>query len=291
VNTNPQDVISELRRRYDELTNSQKRIAETIVDDPQFVAFATVDKLAMRLGVSPSTIVRFSYRLGMSGYPELQDQVRTLVLRRLRPEAEAVGDEIKTYLGETMHAESIRNDVSLLTRTAERLDPEELDRAVDLLVGARLVRIVGGLTTFSVAHYTSVSLDRVRSGVTLLTGNPAAPGSVLDLDEQDVLLAYTFAPYARSTRGILAAAKRRGASVIAVTDSPISPLRSQVDVLLHAAVSGIGTQNSLVGAMAVANTIVNGVSGRSPGALDRYSDTVRLLNEWDVFLLESATDA
>jgi DNA-binding MurR/RpiR family transcriptional regulator len=290
-NANPQNVISELRRRYDELTNSQKRIAETIVDDPEFVAFATVDKLAGRLGVSPSTIVRFAYRLGMSGYPELQDQVRDLVLRRLRPEDGAAGDEIKTHLGDTMHADSIRNDVSLLTRTAERLDPGELDRAVDLLVGARFVRIIGGLTTFSVAYYTSVSLDRVRAGVALLTGNPPATGSVLDLDERDVLLAFTFAPYARSTRGILAAAKRRNVSVIAVTDSPISPLRAQVDVLLHAAVSGIGTQNSLVGPMAVANTIVNGVSGRSPDALERYSDTVRLLNEWDVFLLQSGGDA
>ena len=86
------------------------------------------------------------------------------------------------------------------------------------------------------------------------------------------------------------AAKRRGASVIAVSDSPISPLRSQVDVLIPAAVSGIGTQNSLVAAMAVANTIVNGVSGRAPDALERYSDTVRLLNDWGVFLLEPEKD-
>lgn len=286
----PQDVISELRRRYDELTNSQKRIAETIVEDPQFVAFATVDKLAGRLGVSPSTIVRFSYRLGLAGYPELQEQVRELVLRRLRADDDGAGDEIMTQLGDTMHAESIRNDVALLTRTAERLDAADLDRAVDHLVDAKRIRIVGGLTTYSVAHYAAVSLDRLRAGVSLLSGNPPSTGAVLDLDEGDVLLAFTFAPYARSTRAIIDAAKRRDACVIAVTDSPISPLRSSVDVFLQAAVSGIGTQNSLVGAMAVANTIVNAVGARSPEALERYSDTVRLLNDWDVFILESDVD-
>jgi DNA-binding MurR/RpiR family transcriptional regulator len=288
--TTPQDVIGELRRRYDELTNSQKRIAETIVEDPQFVAFATVDKFAARLGVSPSTIVRFSYRLGLSGYPDLQDQVRELVLRKLRTDEGTAGDGVTSQLGETVYAESLRNDATLLARTAERLELADLDRAVDLLVNARRVRITGGVTTFSVAYYTAVSLDRVRGVVALLHGNPPPTGQVLDMEEGDVLLAFTFAPYARSTRGVLAAAKRRGASVIAVTDSPISPLRSQVDVLLPAAVSGIGTQNSLVAAMAVANTIVNGVSGRSPEALERYSDTVRLLNEWDVFVLEPDRD-
>lgn len=286
----PQDVISELRRRYDELTNSQKRIAETIVEDPQFVAFATVDKFAARLGVSPSTIVRFSYRLGLSGYPELQDQVRDLVLRKLRINDGDTHNGATSHLGDTVYGESLRHDVLQLARTAERLEIADLDRAVDLLVDARRVRIAGGVTTFAVAHYTAVSLDRVRGSVALLTGNPPPTGAVLDMAESDVLLAFTFAPYARSTRGVLAAAKERGASVIAVTDSQISPLRSQVDVLLPAAVSGIGTQNSLVAAMAVANTIVNGVSGRSPEALERYSDTVRLLNDWDVFVLEPDGD-
>jgi DNA-binding MurR/RpiR family transcriptional regulator len=59
----PADVIQTVRQGYDELTKSQKWIAEAIVDDPEFVAFATVDKMASRLGVSPSTVVRFTYRL------------------------------------------------------------------------------------------------------------------------------------------------------------------------------------------------------------------------------------
>src|ERR687895_2795501 len=83
----PQDVISELRRGYDELTKSQKRIAEAIVEDPEFVAFATVDKMASRLGVSPSTVVRFTYRLGLTGYQDLQERVRTLVRSQMRSAA------------------------------------------------------------------------------------------------------------------------------------------------------------------------------------------------------------
>jgi DNA-binding MurR/RpiR family transcriptional regulator len=280
-----QGVITELRRRYDALTNSQKRIAETIVEDPRFVAFATVDKFAARLGVSPSTIVRFAYRIGLSGYPELQEQVRELVLKGLRTDG-TEGDDAAAHLGRTVFAESLRHDMQLLTRTAERLQSVDLDRAVDLLVRAGRVAVVGGVTAYGVAYYAAVTLDRVREGVVLLADRPVPTGPLLDLGEDDVLFAFSFPPYARSTLGTIETARARGVKVIAVSDSPISPLRGKVDVLLPASVSGIGMQNSLVAAMAVTNIIVNGVTERVPGALERYSETVGLLAGWDVYLLD-----
>ena len=285
TSTTPQGVITELRRRYDELTSSQKRIAETIVDDPEFVAFATVDKFAARLGVSPSTIVRFAYRLGLAGYPELQEQVRELVLSNLRPSGE--GGEPGGQLGDGVFGQSLRHDIELLHRTADRLDEAELQRAVSLLVSAERVRVIGGVTAFSVAYYAAVTLERVRSRVALLNGGPVPAGPLLEMEDGDVLLAFSFPPYARTTLGAIDAARRRGASVIAVSDSPISPLRNRVDVLLPVAVSGIGTQNSLVGAMSVAGALVNGVASQAPGALERYSETVELLDEWGTYLLQA----
>ena len=76
------DVIDELRRRYDRLTQSQKRIAEYIVEHSQTVAFSTVDQMAAQLDVNPSTIVRFTYRLGLNGFPDLQERMRELSQRR-----------------------------------------------------------------------------------------------------------------------------------------------------------------------------------------------------------------
>ena len=280
----PNDVITGLRRRYDELTNSQKRIAETIVDDPRFVAFATVDKFAARLGVSPSTIVRFAYRIGLSGYPELQQQVRELVLAKLRFPGE---ENAAAQLGEGVFGQSIRHDIELLHRTADRLDEADLQRAVDMLVAAERVRIIGGVTAFSVAYYAGITLERVRPRVAVLDGGPVPAGPLLEMEEGDVLVAFSFPPYARGTLGVIDAAKRRGASIVGVSDSPISPLRNRADVLLPVAVSGIGTQNSLVGAMSVAGALVNGVAAQAPGALERYSATVELLEEWGTYLLQA----
>lgn len=284
------DAIADLRRRYDELTHSQKRIAELIVDDPEFVSFATVDKFAGRLGVSPSTVVRFAYRIGLAGYPELQEQVRRRLLSGLRTKEKQDGGEPASHLGTSVTAMSLQHDLEILARTARRVDETNVERAIVLLATAPRVRVIGGVTAFSIAHYAAITLDRVRSGVVLLSGTPAPAGPLLDLDEKDAVLAFSFPPYAKSTVDAIKAARGRGATIVAVTDSPMSPLHDVADILLPAVVAGIGAQNSLVAAMAMANVIVNGVTAQTPTALERYRETLTLLSQWETYLLEAGKD-
>jgi DNA-binding MurR/RpiR family transcriptional regulator len=284
----PQDVISDLRRSYDELTQSQKRIAEAIVEDPEFVAFATVDKLAARLGVSPSTVVRFAYRLGLNGYQDLQDRVRTVVRSQMRANVGAGGDpaELTGHLGESIFAESLAHDVENLRKTVLNLNVEDLERGVAALVEARRVYVIGGLTSYSVAFYAALALDRIRGEAVLLTGDERSASSLLSMTEADTLLAFTFPPYASSTVRVAAWAKAHGATVVAVTDTPISPVGQRVDVVLPAVASGVSSQNSLIGSMAVANALLNGVIVRSPDAVDRYRRILNLMNDWDLYVLK-----
>src|ERR1700704_3701613 len=104
--------MTELQRNYADLTQAQKRIAEAIVEDPEFVAFATVDKLSARLGIASSTIVRFAYRLGLDGYPELQEKVRVLVRSRMRtPESDGNPNHLVSHLGDGPAARSLSHDL------------------------------------------------------------------------------------------------------------------------------------------------------------------------------------
>ena len=255
------------------------------------MAFATVDKFAARLGVSPSTIVRFAYRIGLSGYPELQEQVRELVLKGLRSDGTS-GEDVAAHLGNTVFAESLRHDIEILDRTAARLDPDDLDRAVDLIVKARARRRRRRRNRLRDRLLRRChARPRARRASGCSAESPSRPGRSSTCGAGDVLLAFSFPPYARSTLSAIEAARERGVSVVAISDSPISPLRGKVDVLIPASVSGIGIQNSLVAAMSVANMIVNGVTERIPGALERYSETVSLLAGWDVYLLDPGGDA
>jgi len=282
------DVMNELQRNYADLTQAQKRIAEAIVDNPEFVAFATLDKLSARLGIASSTIVRFAYRLGLDGYPELQERVRVLVRSRMRG-ADPAGDERSVaHLGETTAARSLRHDLENLRNTISELETESLDKAIEVICNARRVFFTGGLASGALAEYTAHAFNRLRGGAHVLgLGDTAA--EILSLTPEDALVVFSFPPYASQTLQILDAARKRGAIIVGITDSLISPL-GNVDVILTSRVSGFGPQNSLVAPMAIINVLMNGVAEKSPGAADRYRQIFGLLDEWNAFFLKGNAD-
>lgn len=286
------DVIQSVRRSYDELTRSQKLIAEAIVEDPEFVAFATVDKMAAKLGVSPSTVVRFTYRLGLTGYQDLQERVRTLVRSQMRSSSANVDErQVLAHLGDSTFARSFEQDLDHLRRTIAGVDEDVLGRAVDLLASARRVLITADGTAYSVAYYTNLVFERVRGNVELLRADAESVGRLADITPDDVVIAYTFPPYASTVLRLVRWAKKREARVIAVTDSPISPVGQVVDIVLPAIVSGIGPHNTMVPALSVSNALLNELVLRNRDrALERYATVTNLMNDWDLYVLKSGDD-
>jgi DNA-binding MurR/RpiR family transcriptional regulator len=284
------DIIEQLRHQYDRLTQSQKRIAEYIIEHSQEVAFSTVDQMAERLDVNPSTIVRFSYRLGLNGFPDLQERMQELVRGQLSRTGEPSNESHAAgHLEGTSFGASLSHDWQNLHHTIASLDAAALDRAVDALARARWIYVVGGFSTLSVAHYFALTLDRLRSNISLLGSNDAfMPARLLDIKPEDCVLAFTFPPYAKATYHVAMWAKENNAKVIAVTDSPISALGQIGDIVLLADCTGIGTQNSMVAPMALANALLNGVAtAKGTSALKRYRRHDSLMDRWDAFLLKS----
>lgn len=287
------DVLTAVRRKYDELTHSQKRIAEAIVEDPQFVAFATVDKLAERLSIAPSTVVRFAYKIGLNGYPDLQERVRQVV--RLQMRGNNPDDSSDTAL--TAHLASAQglsllNDIGNLRQTVGALDAERLTTAVDILARARNVFVTGGYASGALAAYTALTLERVRGQAYLIEnhGGRHIP-ALFQSDSEDALLAIGFAPYSTDTVQILDLAKSRGIQLVGITDTPISPVGQRVDVVLPTRVTGVGAQNSLVAPLAVINTLLNGITAALPDSMERYESMMRSMDSWGLFVLSSTGDS
>jgi DNA-binding MurR/RpiR family transcriptional regulator len=280
------DVIEELRRRYDRLTQSQKRIAEYIIAHSHAVAFSTVDQMAAQLNVNPSTIVRFTYRLGLDGFPDLQERMREL----LRGQLARTGDPISVagHLEGTSFGASLSRDWQNLHHTIAGLDAAVFARAVNILSRARRVYVVAGFSTFPIANYFAIILDRLRSDISLLASNDAfATPRLVEMKAEDCLVAFTFPRYASATHRMVVWAKENKAKVVAVTDSPISAVGQIADVVLLAASAGPGMQNSLVAPLAVANALLNGVAAaKGTSALERYGRHDHLMKRWDAFLLK-----
>jgi len=287
--TSSGDVIEELRRRYDRLTQSQKRIAEYIVEHPQAVAFSTVDQMAAQLDVNPSTIVRFTYRLGLEGFPDLQERMRELVRGQLSRTGDPIKEgEVARHLEGSSFGASLSHDWQNMYHTIAGLSVESLSRATEMIARARGVYVVAGFSTFPVAHYFSIILGRLRSDVTAVASNDSsATPRLIEIGPDDCMVAFSFPRYAAATHRLVAWAKENKAKVVAVTDSPISAVGQLADAVLLAASAGTGMQNSLVAPMAVANALLNGIAAdKGSEGLDRYSRWDRLINRWDSFLLK-----
>ncbi len=269
----PANVIEELRRRYDLLTHSQKRIAEYIVDHSQAVAFSTVDQMAAQLGVNPSTIVRFCYRLGLNGFPDLQEV-----------ETGASG----AHLQGTTFGDSLAHDLRNLQRTIMGLTADDLNRAVDQLIAARRVYVVAGFSAFSLSHYFGLVLSRLRPDVHILAADEGV--SKVRLAESgalDCLVAFTFPRYAHFTQRAALWARKQRSTIIAITDTPISSVGQIADTVLVASPTGTGMQNSMVAPMALANALLNGViAAKGTVALERYSSSDDLFDSLNSFLLK-----
>ena len=286
------NVIETVRRQYDGLTPSQKRIAEAVVDDPEFVAFATVDKFAQRLGFSPSTIVRFAYKVGLDGYQDLQDRVRTLVRSQMRSVAGSADTvSVTSHLEGSTFGVSFDNDLEHLRRTVLSLDLEALEKAVDILDGAKRVYVSGDITSYSVAYFAALAMNRAKGNVHLVRADGEGAARLIEIGPEDAMLAFTFPPYSRNVLRVTEWAIERGATTIGVTDHAVSPVGRLVSLVLPAVASGLGPQNTLVPAMATANALINALTLRSENrSVPRYKAVSGLLGQWDLYLLGSDED-
>jgi DNA-binding MurR/RpiR family transcriptional regulator len=245
--------------------------------------------MAAQLGVNPSTIVRFCYRLGLNGFPDLQERMRQVVRGQLsRADEQVEAGATGAHLQGTTFGESLSHDVRNLQRTIMGLTADDLNRSVDQLTAARRVYVVAGFSAFSVAHYFGLVLSRLRPDVhTISADEGVSKVRLAEMGQPDCLVAFTFPRYAQFTQRAAAWARAQKSTIIVVTDTPISAVGQIADTVLVAFPSGTGMQNSMVAPMALANALLNGViAAKGTGALDRYSTSDGLFDTLDSFLLK-----
>ncbi len=227
------DLIAELKACFATLPPRLKEAARWVIDHPIDVALLTLREQARRAGVSPATLTRLAQRLGLKGY----DDIRRLYAAAVRERPESFHGRAQVLLarrgsdGDVALAQDI---FASLTQHLEALSSTEAIRrvtaAADLIAGADHVFCFGQRSSFSVAfifHYVR-SLFGSKS---ILVDGPGAIGRdvLRRIGSRDVMLAITVDPYVRETVETARFVKSRGARVVAVTDSEVSPLAAVAD--------------------------------------------------------------
>lgn len=253
---------AQVREALDRLSSSERKVGRAILANYPIAGLGTVAELAERAGVSPPTVVRFVSRLGFSGYPAFQKQLVREVHERLGSPLEQYGrDDLLPADGDLARAGRVF--ASSIAATIGELPPSEFERTVGLLSDARRVRLVGGRFSRLLAEYLGAHLMLLRGDVQVIGGDEFSRLSVVaDARRGDVIVVFDYRRYDPRIVRLAQRSAERGADLILFTDQWLSPVAEHAATVLPARVEAPSPFDSLVGALAVVETVVAAVTDR-----------------------------
>jgi len=251
--------------RYDEFSSKQLQVARFLLDHEDLVAFLPVREIADRADVGTATVVRFCRELGYEGFADYQNETRQRFLeydtfvQRLRKRIET-GSFDGDLTGEMarIHGANIQN-------TLGRVTAEELEQAVDVILGARAIRILGGGITAAVAmsaeHAFSVLGLRARA---ITNGGLLLARELSQITEDDLIIVVDVWRYPKDSVTAARAGREVGADVIALTDSRIAPVALFADLVFVADTEGLMHSRSHLGLMSLVHLLSSAVAAARP---------------------------
>jgi len=253
--------------RYDGLSKRLQQIARYVLDEPNELALETLQVIADRSGVQPSAIVRFAKSFGFDGASQMQRLFRDGLLaghaalgytERVRNFTRAV-DRSGAAGGADLLAEFVEGNTNALQNLAQTVTDEDLAAAVRLLEAAESVYVVGFRRAFPVSSYLAYSLQQAGKRTLFIDGVAGlARQQVQTISPRDLLIGVSYQPYAEETVQAVETAAARGAKVLSISDSLVSPIAKPADVTLQVRESEIRAFRSLSASMCLAQALVIG---------------------------------
>jgi DNA-binding MurR/RpiR family transcriptional regulator len=243
------------------LTRRQARLADYILQNADEVVFMTAAQLAEASGVSDATVVRLAQTLGFEGFPEMKQHLRSSRMTRLDTVSRLKRTSRRINSVDELIAATVQQDAKNLADTAADLNPDAIIRIARVLKEAETVNIIGLRSAHSLSVLLSSTLGFLGKRVRLMVpGTGELWREVSTISRGSVLVAISFPRYTRLTVEVAEAARRAGAVVVSLTDSPFSPLapfsdhimtaRCRIDSFIESYVTILSLMNALVTAVA-----------------------------------------
>ena len=256
---------SRLRAALPGLTRAERQLAAHMLGNYPVSVLASVASLARGAGVSAPTVVRLVQKLGYSGYPEFQSQLREEVAEKLAsPIAKRdkwAGSAGNDHILSSFTAQVIEN----LNATLSQIDRAGFDRVAALLGDPqRRIHMMGGRLTQAIADYFTTALSVMRGDVALLSHMPNTwPPALLDMREGDVLVVFDIRRYEQTVLQVVELAREQGAEVVLVTDRWISPAASFAQHLMPCHIEVPSAWDSLASLMVLVEALLAAVQQRN----------------------------
>ncbi|MDH6137771.1 DNA-binding MurR/RpiR family transcriptional regulator [Kitasatospora sp. MAA4] len=281
-------LAEEIRRRLGECSPAERKVGRVLLAGWPAAGFETIATIAERAAVSAPTVLRFVTRLGYHGFPDFQSALRQeLDERNASPlslyESSLHESSLNTSsqhtlsqhpsdgTGETATGEDagpaalLRQGGGVFTaavsRTLAELTPHDLERAITLLADRkRRITLAGGRFTQLLAQYLGLHLMQLRDDVRFLSERDVERTATLaSLGRRDVLVLFDYRRYEQDKVTLAELVQETGGKVVLFTDTWLSPVAPQAEVVLPSQVTTLSPYDSLVPTLAVIETVITGV--------------------------------
>lgn len=224
------DFKSLVQNKHACLSNSQQKIAKYVVDNLEEVVFDTAYQLAKKVSVSETTIIRFAYALGFSGFSEMSKAMQ----KSISKSSESMSQDINLpdMLGQLSNPELVeyfQTQIAQGNKAYQYIKFEEFKKICEIIMTKKKILIIGYMDSFGISSELLHVLDKVRSRVYFYRLMYAERDILYDMDQDSLVIAVSLTPHYKYTYEHTVTAKEGGCSVITITDSMISPFTSLSD--------------------------------------------------------------
>lgn len=284
---NTQELLERLNHSGKRLSKSHRRIAECIVTHYDKAAFMTASKLGEYVGVSESTVVRFAAALGYEGFPQLQKALQELIRHRL------TATQRLEMTGDMGHAQVLnkvlKTDMQNIRATLDELNLETFDAVIESILQARNIYVLGLRASAPLAEFLGHYLNFIFPNVhTVTSGVSDVFEQIARIGDEDVLIGISFPRYTSHTVKAMKFARSRSATLIAITDGPLSPLHAEANLCLTAKSEMASFVDSLAAPISLINALIVALSQRRRTQVTDYFGKMEdIWSEYRVYLGKS----
>ena len=279
------DLLRDIRERMSSFSKGQRLIASYILEHYDKAAYLTAARLGSVVGVSESTVVRFANELGYDGYPAFQHSLQEIIRNRLTSFQRI--EVTNSLIGDGNVLDKVLlSDAEKIRRTLEEIDHTSFERAVDRIVSAKQIYIIGVRSSSSLAGFLNYNFRMIFDNVKFVqtTSGSEMFEQIMQIGEGDVMIAISFPRYSKRIINAVEYAGSKRADVVALTDSVQSPIAEYADHLLIAQSDMASFVDSLVAPLSIINAMIVAVSRRKQEELTKRLQALEeVWDRYDVY--------
>ena len=278
-------VLHTIQSRMNSFSKGQKRIAAYILENYDKAAFMTANKLGKTAQVSESTVVRFATELGYDGYPTMQKALQEIIRGKLTS-VQRIQVSQDQSTGDDILAAVMQRDMDSIQTAIEQIDRGEFQRTVELLLNAQHIYILGVRSSSFLAGYLNFYFHLLFKNVIYVQNTAAGEiyEQMIHIGPGDVMVGISFPRYSNMGIHAIQLAHDRGADVVAITDSQMSPLYPLATTALLVRCEALAYVDSLAAPLSLMNALILAVGRRKRDEVAHvFSEMEQVWSKYSIF--------